>query len=63
MANLEDIKRLLDEVLKKEIMAKDNCEAILDSLKINGFHDQVEKIKNDEARHVVMVEQLMKLLS
>jgi len=63
MTNLEDMERLLKEALDKENMAKENCEAILDSLKVNGFHDQIEKIKNDEARHVVMTEELMKLLS
>ena len=41
MANLEDIQRLLDEALKKENMAKENCEAILGSLKVNGFYDQI----------------------
>jgi len=63
MATVEEIKLLLEEAMGKERMAEDNCQLILESLRINGFHDEVEKIKNDEARHRKMVADLLKFLS
>jgi len=63
MANREELIVLLQEIKLKEKMAEENCAAILESLRVNGFHDEVEKIKNDEARHQTMVDQLLKYLA
>lgn len=63
MANREELVALLWEIKSKEKMAEENCAAILESLRVNGFHDEVEKIKNDEARHQTMVEELLKYIS
>lgn len=63
MATVEELKLLLEEALNKEKMAQENCQLILESLKVNGFYDQIEKIEDDEARHQIMVRELLKLLS
>ena len=62
MADLEIVYNILEDALKKEKMAEDNCQKILEQLKINGFHDQVEKIKNDEINHQQIIKELMTLL-
>lgn len=62
MASLEEIKMVLKKAREKEKMAEDNCALILENLRVNGFYNQVEKIKNDEARHQEMVDELLKFL-
>ena len=59
---VEEMKNILTRSLEMEKMAQDNCEAILESLEKNGFHDDIEKIKNHEIRHQEMVAQLLGML-
>lgn len=62
MLQREQLESILNEAQVMEKMAEDNCEKILEQIKINGFHEAVDKIKNDEIRHQEIVGQLLKLL-
>ncbi len=62
MADVEIIKDILSDALKKEKMAEENCIAILEQLQVNGYHKAVEKIENDEKRHQVIVRELIDML-
>ena len=62
MAQLEGLRLILEESLKTEMRAEDNCEKLLHELRINGFHNAIEHIKNDEKRHQEMVKQLLSFL-
>jgi len=62
MAQQEALKLILEESLKNEAKAEDNCEKLLHELRINGFHDAIEHIKNDERRHQEMVRKLIGFL-
>lgn len=57
-----NIKMILLEAQKMEKMAEDNCTKILQQLKVNGFHKDITKIKNDEKRHYEMAGKLIQLL-
>jgi rubrerythrin len=62
MTDVENIKNILNDALAKEKMAEQNCNELLKELEVNGFHDQIEKIKNDERKHQKIVQQLMKMI-
>lgn len=56
------LKLVLEEALKTEEKAEDNCEAILHEARINGFHNAIEHIENDEKKHQEMVKKLLSFL-
>ena len=62
MASKEGLELILEEALKAEVAAEDNCEKILHEAKINGFANAVRHIENDEKRHQEMVKRLMSFL-
>lgn len=62
MDNKEGLKLILKEAFDYEVKAEDNCDKILHVAKINGFHNAVERILNDEKRHQEMVKKLMGFL-
>jgi hypothetical protein len=62
MPNLEQAKSILNEALMLEKAAEVNCDSILHELRINGFHDVVEHIKNDEVHHQEHVRRLIGFL-
>ncbi len=63
MTDVENIKDILNDALAKEKMAEQNCQELLKELEVNGFHDQIEKIKNDEIHHQKMIKELKTLLN
>lgn len=63
MPSYDEVKSILDEALKLEVMAEDNCGTMLNEFKLNGFEETVAHIKNDEAHHQQMVIQLIGFLS
>ncbi|MFA5185706.1 MAG: hypothetical protein WC551_04415 [Patescibacteria group bacterium] len=56
------LKLILEEALKVEEKAEDNCEMILHEARINGFHNAIEHIENDERKHQEMVKKLLSFL-
>ena len=62
MPTKEAAKSVLEEALDWEKAAEKNCDSILHSLRLNGFHDIVEKIKNDERHHQELTRELISLL-
>jgi hypothetical protein len=62
MTMVESILHILEGVREKEKEAEQRCEKILQSLEINGFHDDIEKIKNDEIEHQQIVNELIAFL-
>jgi len=62
MSSLQETKHILDRALEMERQAEDNCAEILRGLAINGFHDDVAKIQNDEKRHQELARELLNLL-
>lgn len=62
MDNKEGLRLILEEALKMEEKAEDNCEMILHEARINGFHNAIEHIENDEKRHQEMVKKLLSFL-
>jgi len=62
MADRESLERMLEEGLKKEKVAADNCDKILKELEINGNKPAIEKIKNDEIEHQKIVQKLIDML-
>ncbi|MBD3360109.1 MAG: hypothetical protein GF365_05395 [Candidatus Buchananbacteria bacterium] len=62
MTDVENIKNILNDALAKEKMAEQNCNELLKELEVNGFYDQIEKIKNDEIRHQKIVQQLIGMI-
>jgi len=62
MASKEGLKLILEEALKMEVSAEDNCEKILHEAKINGFANAVKHIENDERKHQEMVKKLLGFL-
>ena len=62
MANIEGLKLILEESLRNEQKAEENCATILHEARINGFHNAIEHIENDEKRHQEMVKKLIGFL-
>jgi hypothetical protein len=62
MPALVQAREVLDRALMLEMAAEMNCDKILKELHINGFHDIVEHIKNDEVHHQEFVKQLIGFL-
>ncbi len=62
MASLDETKSILEEGLKLEKLAEENCDKLLKEFKLNGFAEKVEHIRNDEIRHWQMVKQLLSYL-
>jgi len=62
MATKEDVRRILEDALKMERQAELNADEIMRELAINGFHDAIEHIRNDEIHHQQMVKELLALL-
>ena len=62
MASREETLAILQEGLKTEKLAEENCDKLLKEFALNGFAEMVEHIKNDEARHAQMVERLISFL-
>jgi hypothetical protein len=62
MPNLAQAKQILNEALMLETTAELNCDKVLHELRINGFHDIVEHIKNDEVHHQEHVKRLIGFL-
>ncbi len=60
--NREGLKLILEEALKAEEQAEDNCDKILHVAYTNGYHQSVEHIMNDERRHQEMVKKLIGFL-
>ncbi len=58
----QEVELILEEALGMEKKAEENCDKILEQLKANGFHDKVEKIRNDEAIHQTMVKKLIDII-
>lgn len=57
--NKEGLRLILEEALKVEEKAEDNCGKILHIASTNGYHQAVEHIMNDEQRHQEMVKKLL----
>jgi len=62
MASREEAKSMLEEALKLEKAAEENCDTLLKEFALNGFADQVAHIKNDEIEHQEMVKKLLGFL-
>lgn len=62
MASRDEALSVLEEALKLEISAEENCAKMLHEFKLNGFAEKVEHIKNDETRHQEMVKKLIGFL-
>lgn len=62
MPDVEIIQDILTDALKKEKQAEDNCVELLKQLATNGFHEQIEKIKNDEIKHQEIVKELIEMI-
>lgn len=60
MPSVDETRSVLDEALKMEVLAQENCDELLKEFKLNGFEETVAHIRNDEIHHQQMV---MKLLS
>ncbi len=53
------LRFILEQALKLEHAAEVNCDTLLREFRLNGFHDKVEHIKNDEIRHQEIVRTLL----
>lgn len=62
MTDVENIQNILTDALDKEKIAEENCTELLKELEINGFHQQIEKIKNDEIKHQKIVAELIDMI-
>jgi len=62
MPSYDEAKSVLNEALKMEVMAEENCGELLNEFKLNGFAETVAHIRNDEIRHQQMVMKLLSLL-
>ena len=63
MVSREELVAILQESLMLEKQAEDNCELMLQKFRLNGFHDMVAHIENDEVIHQEMVKKLTGFLS
>jgi len=59
MSDLEQVQHVLNEALAKEKLAEINCLTIMNELEINGYKDQIEKIKSDEIKHQNIIRELI----
>ncbi len=63
MPTLFEARRILNEAIQREVDAERNCDQIMADLSINGFNNDIEKIRNDERAHQRIVERLIEILS
>ena len=63
MAKYEEVRSILEEALKVEKQAEDNCDILLKNFKLNGFAEMVAHIENDEIKHQEMVKKLIDFLT
>jgi len=62
MASRDEVLHMLQEGLKTEKLAEENCDKLLEEFKLNGFAEMVEHIRNDEISHQIIVEKLIGLI-
>ncbi len=62
MPNLFDARQILNQALEREVEAELNCDRIMADLSVNGFNNDVEKIRNDERSHQRIVARLIEML-
>lgn len=62
MISINEAKSFLKSALKKEKQAEEHCKKILNFAYLNGFTGVITRIKNDEARHQIIVKELIDLL-
>ncbi len=59
---LDEARKILRDSLAMEKKAEELCKEILGGLAINGFHDDIDRIRNDEIRHQLLVNKLIEYL-
>lgn len=62
MASRDETMSILEEGLKLEKLAEENCDKLLKEFKLNGFAEKVTHIRNDEVRHQQIVKRLLSFL-
>jgi rubrerythrin len=63
MISRENLEQILNESLSEEKKAERVCQQILEKIKANGLSQIIEGIKNDEAKHQILVQEMLNMMN